>query len=111
MLAIFIIINYHNIPADEINIPADETTMEINFNSRDRSFDVWIDILFNLWDRKVAIKFPEYEDRRFCRDSFAIFDLRISCTVSFSRPELLLQQCLIMTPDIRSTYRSMFVHL
>ena len=35
-------------------------------------------------DRKVAIKFPEYEDRRFCRDSFAIFDLRISCTVSFN---------------------------
>ena len=80
MLTIFIIINYYNIPMDET------TSVHVgnNFNSRDWSFDVWIDILFNLWDRKVAIKFPKYEDRRFCRDSFAIFDLRISCTVSFN---------------------------
>ena len=53
MLTIFIIINYYNIPTDE-------TT-----NFLDQSFDIWIDVLFNLWDRKVAINFPEYEDRRF----------------------------------------------
>ena len=48
------------------------------------SFDVWIDVLFCPRDREVAIKFPEYEDRIFCRDSFATFDLRISGTLRFS---------------------------
>ena len=32
----------------------------------------------------MAIKFPEYKDRRFCHDSFTIFDLCISGTVSSS---------------------------
>ena len=78
MLTIFIIINYYNIPTDN------STNFHVgnNFNSRDRSFDVWIDVLFNLRDRKVAIKFLEYEDRRFCDNSFTIFDLGISGTLS-----------------------------
>ena len=50
-----------------------------------RPFALWIDVLFNLRDGKVATKFPENEGGRFCHESFTIFNLlHISGTVSIS---------------------------
>ena len=53
--------------------------LEINFNSQDRSFDIWIDLLFNLWDCKVAIKiFPntKIEDFAAIASQYSVFVFR-----------------------------------